>query len=257
MKRILAVLATALATVAALVAGGVPAAATGNWAVTYLDPPPPAFEGGKSYALGFWVLQHGSHPYEGDLGRVGLRLTREDGKRLMFDGTALPEAGHYATSVVVPGGVWKVEGIQGVFMPYEVGTLTVPGALKVNPVPPDIVLGLPADGQDFWGAVRPPGFPPGKTPVTAAGTTPAASPAQVEAQGQPVQGQASAPPARAATGGAAGDSGGVPAYTLLIAVAGGALLAAAALRLPPLLRRGTDEPDPPADESVETIVISR
>ncbi|SDM55875.1 hypothetical protein [Nonomuraea jiangxiensis] len=262
MKRIPAVLAIVTAAVMALVGGGVPAAAMGNWAVTYMDPPPRAFEGGKSYALGFWVLQHGSHPYEGDLGPVALRLTGEDGKSLTFDGTALPEAGHYATSVVVPAGEWKVEGIQGIFEPYEVGTLTVPGALKVNPVRPDIVMGVPADGKDYWGAVRPPGFPPGKAPATAGAATPTAAP-QTQAQGQPVQGGAPAPQAEAPAGDAGRDSGGVPAYTLLIAVAGGALLAVAALRLLPALtsrglpRRGEDEPDPPVDESADTIVSSR
>ncbi|MBB5785118.1 hypothetical protein [Nonomuraea jabiensis] len=160
MKRILAVLAAA----AALALGGLPAAAAGGWAVTYLDPVPSRFEGGTSYALGFWVLQHGSHPFEGELGAVGLRFTRADGKSLLFDGTALPEAGHYATSVVVPEGVWKVEGVQGLFQPYEVGTLTVPGGLKVKPVPAELVAPMPA-GKSFWGAVRPPGFPDGGSAV--------------------------------------------------------------------------------------------
>ncbi|MFC4112218.1 hypothetical protein [Nonomuraea zeae] len=273
-------LAVVLAAVVALVAGGVPAAAAaaGGWAVTYLDPSPSRFEGGKPYAMAFWVLQHGTHPFEGqDLGPVGLRLTGEDGKSLLFGGTALPEKGHYATSVVVPEGVWKVEGIQGMFQPYDVGTLTVPGALKVNPVDPELIAAVKSSGQSYWGAVRPPGFPPGAAaakagqPEAAATASPPATGApglgQAQGQAESATGASADEPAKAANaaGGEGAGAGGVPAYTLLIAAVGGALLAVAALRLPVMSRlwrsarrsrHQEDEPDPPVDSAAETIVIS-
>jgi hypothetical protein len=259
MKRMLAVL---VAVVAALVAGVVPAGAAGNWAATYLDPLPGRFESGKPYALGFWVLQHGTHPFEGDLGPVGLRLIGENGKSLLFTGTALPEAGHYATSVVVPEGRWRVEGVQGIFQPHAVGTLVVPGDLALNPVRKELIASFEANGQDYWDQVRPPGFPdlPGaKVTVDTGRSVSEAGPVVTAAPVDPVA--TASPPA--AAGRAAQESGGVPAYTLLIAAVGGALLAAAALRwlspsrLSHRSRREDDEPDqPPADASSETIVIS-
>ncbi|WP_327590343.1 hypothetical protein OHA25_27530 [Nonomuraea sp. NBC_00507] len=227
MKRMPAMFAALLAAVvAALVTGTVPAGAAGNWAVTYMDPLPGRFDGGTPYAVGFWVLQHGNHPYEGQLGTVGLRLTREDdGKSLMFEGTALPEAGHYATSVVVPEGVWKVEGIQGVFMPHEVGRLSVPGGLKIKPVQQEVIEGFVSLRTDYWDAVRPPGFPDLPGDKVTAGIGP----------GQEVA-TAAPPPATAAPQKVAAaqeqGSGGIPVYTLALAALGGALLAVAALRLP-------------------------
>ncbi|WP_206061027.1 hypothetical protein [Nonomuraea basaltis] len=272
MRRMLAVL---VAAVAALSAVTVPAAAAGGWAVTYLDPLPARFEDGRPYALGFWVLQHGTHPFEGELGAVGLRLTREkDGKSLSFDGTALPEAGHYATSVVVPEGVWKVEGIQGMFQPHDVGVLTVPGGLEIKPVGKEVVEGFVSRGTDYWDAVRPPGFPdlPGEKVTVGSGhAVPTVSPQGAVATAVPQVPVATASAQEKVAAGEAAqrqESGGVPAYTLLIAAVGGALLAAAGLqwlplprlsplsRLPGRSRRREDEPDPPADSSSETIVIS-
>ncbi|MEV0620789.1 hypothetical protein AB0I81_46215 [Nonomuraea sp. NPDC050404] len=228
MRKLLVVLAGVLV----LVVGALPVAAAGNWAVTYMDPAPSRFEDGESYALGFWVLQHGNHPFEGKMEPVGLRFTGSGGESLTFAGTALPEAAHYATSVVVPRGVWRVQGIQGPFEPYEVGTLTVPGSLKINPVAQDMVL---PGGEDYWGDVRPPGFAPGEKIGLAVGA--------------PAAPQATATP-REQT--AAAESGGVPAYTLLIAAGVGALLAVAALRLT-VLRRRREEPSEP---SADTVVIS-
>ncbi|RVX43296.1 hypothetical protein EDD27_5971 [Nonomuraea polychroma] len=254
MKRMLAVLPAMLAAmVAALVTGTVPAGAAGNWAVTYMDPLPGGLAGGKPYTLGFWVLQHGNHPFEGELGTVGLRLTGEDGKSLMFEGTALPEAGHYATSVVVPEGVWKVEGIQGIFQPHEVGDLSVPGGLKVKPVQQGPIEAFVQQRTDYWDAVRPPGFPdlPGdKVTVRTGQGLPTAAPPVETAAPQ----QATAPEQAAAKEQARG-SGGVPAYTLALAALGGALLAVAALRLPRRKDRKDDRQDPPVDSSSETIVI--
>jgi hypothetical protein len=196
------------------------------------------------------VLQHGNHPFEGELGTVGLRLTGEDGKSLMFEGTALPEAGHYATSVVVPEGVWKVEGIQGVFQPHEVGQLSVPGGLKVKPVQQGLIEAFVQQRTDYWDAVRPPGFPdlPGdKVTVRTGQGVPTAAP--------PVE---TAAPQQAAAKEPAQGSGGVPVYTLaLVALAAsvGTLLAVAALRLTRRQDRKDDRQDPPVDSSSETIVI--
>ncbi|WP_188187110.1 hypothetical protein [Nonomuraea sp. SYSU D8015] len=248
MKRMLAVLAVVLA---ALAAGTVPAGAAGNWAVTYMDPLPDRFESGKPYVLGFWVLQHGSHPFSGRLGPVGLRLTGEGGKSLMFNGTALPEAGHYATSVVVPEGEWKVEGMQGIFQPYDVGTLVVPGGLKLNPVEKEAIASFVSYGRDYWDEVRPPGFP------DLAGATVKVDTGEVAAEAGPAAPREPVASPRVTAVPAARESGGVPAYTLLIAAAGGALLAAAALRWLPLpRRRREDEPDQPSGTSSETIVVS-
>ncbi|MEV3979014.1 hypothetical protein [Nonomuraea sp. NPDC049758] len=287
MKRNVAVPAALTAAVLVVVlvvsgwwAGAVSASSRGGWAVTYLDPPP-AFAGGKTYTVGFWVLQHGTHPYAGELDPVGLRLTRADGRTVTFPGTPLPEAGHYATSVAVPDGVWRVEGLQGWFEPYAVGTLTVPGRLLADPVPPDKVATFGGDGKDPWGAVRPPGFPPGKSTPVPTG----------EPSGEPTGTQAGAPTGtqaevqagvRAGTqagGGAAGSAaarvpageapgGGVPAYLLVPAAVAGALVALVASRLPRLrgtpgrpgrpagARRNAAADDPPdEDGSTETLVI--
>ncbi|MEU8244947.1 hypothetical protein [Nonomuraea sp. NPDC048916] len=232
MKKIL----TILVTVAALAAGALPASAAGNWAVTYLDPTPARFAPGTTYTLGFWVLQHGNHPYEGDLGETGLQLTGDGGKKLTFRGTPLPEPGHYVTAIVVPEGSWRVDGIQGVFEPYYVGTLTVPGGLAVRPVSTDLV---PATNEDYWGDIRPPGFPRGTAqPVEAAKTAPAAVPSAVQ---PPVAVTVPSPPS-------APGQAGFPVYALVIAAAGGALLTLAASRLTGRARR---EPEPPADERGE------
>ncbi|MGR6916097.1 hypothetical protein ACU635_17810 [[Actinomadura] parvosata] len=239
MKRLLTLL---IATPALLLAlAGAPAGASGAWAVTYLDPVPPRFESGTSYTLGFWVLQHGTHPFEGSMNPVGLRLTRADGKTMEFKGVGLAEAAHYSASVVVPKGVWRVEGIQGPFQPYAVGTLTVPGALRINPLPPGQADMIAQTEQRYWGAVRPPGFEPGT--ATSAIPAPAASSAPV------VTVTASPPPPAPAP------DGGVPAYTLLLAAAGGAVATWAALGLPTARRRrrAEDEPDRAQED---TIVIS-
>ncbi|MEU1384918.1 MULTISPECIES: hypothetical protein [unclassified Nonomuraea] len=234
-------------------AGAASASSRGGWAVTYLDPPPAAFAGGKTYTVGFWVLQHGTHPYAGELDPVGLRLTRADGRTVTFSGTPLPEAGHYATSVVVPDGVWRVEGLQGWFEPYAVGTLTVPGRLLADPVPPDKVATFGGDGKDPWGAVRPPGFPPGKSTPVQAG---------VQAGAQAGGGAGAGAAARVPSGEAAG--GGVPAYLLVPAAVAGALVVLVASRLPRLrgtpgrpgaARRKAAGDPPDADGSAETLVI--
>ncbi|MEU4407328.1 hypothetical protein AB0F88_22625 [Streptosporangium sp. NPDC023963] len=183
MRRILFLLAF----IVPLLALGAPARA-GGWALTVMDPVP-VTSPDTTYTLGFWLLQHGTHPYEGDdLGEVALRFT--DGKRsLTFSGVALKEPAHYAAAVSLPKGTWEVEGIQGWFSPYRIGTLTVPGGLKVAPVPEDLRRSIAAQPQrDYWGVIRPPGVPLGDgVPSESAGPTPAATPAAAPAGGSPVE----------------------------------------------------------------------
>lgn len=160
MRRILLLLAI-IAPILALTA---PAKA-GGWAVTYLDPAPAAIQPDMSYTIGSWVLQHGSHPYwgsESDL-KVGLRFT--DGRRTLdFTAVELREPAHYATAVAVPAGTWQVIGVQDWFAPFPLGTLTVPGTLRLNPPAPEHVEAAAAylsanNGKDPWGTIRPAALP--------------------------------------------------------------------------------------------------
>ncbi|MEU7941454.1 hypothetical protein [Microbispora bryophytorum] len=181
MRRLL----VALAAMAAILAPALPAhARAGFWAVTELDPFPAQVRPDVPYTVGFWVLQHGTHPYEGPggLDPIGLRLTGEDGTTLTFGGTPLPEPAHYATSVKVPAGRWRVQGLQGRFGPYEIGTLTVPGGLKA--APPQFPVPAGSEVMDYWGPVKPPGFPWKATSVIP-NRLPAATPATSVASAQP------------------------------------------------------------------------
>ncbi|MEV4527183.1 hypothetical protein [Streptosporangium sp. NPDC049304] len=190
MRRILFLLAL----IAPLLALGAPARA-GGWAITVMDPVP-VTSPDTTYTLGFWLLQHGTHPYEGDdpgeLGEVALEFT--DGKRtLRFSGVELKEPAHYASAVSLPKGTWEVTAIQGWFPSYRIGTLAVPGRLEVAPVPPDLrpaITGQQPPEEDHWGAIRPPRIPlgdgtPGFLPYRSATPTPVATPAAAPAGGSP------------------------------------------------------------------------
>ncbi|MFB4287801.1 hypothetical protein ACBI99_09210 [Nonomuraea sp. ATR24] len=278
-----------LATVVAalLLAAGplaTPGTAAGGFAVTYLDPLPGNLQAGTSYTAGYWVLQHGNHPYQGDLGPTGLRLTDARGEATLFAGTPLPEPGHYAAALTVPAaGTYRVEGIQGIFAPYAVGTLTVPGGLALNPLQPGLARAL-KEPQNHWGAIRPPGFPPGRptpdpehpAPVTpdrgdaelgaaeegraepgaavasplAAGPSPGTRPSGTPDPDEAATGDGAVTQGGAATRGGAG-SGGVPVYGLVVAAVGGAVLALVAVRGP----WGRREPEPPVDDEADTITI--
>lgn len=132
-----------------------PPAQAGGWAVTYLDPLPERFEVGRGYTLGFWVLQHGSHAYEGDLGKVGITLVDMQGKATPFTGVPLPERAHYAAAIsVAHPGSYQVIAVQGVFREYQIGTLTAPGRLTVASPPTPMAFN---DGHEHeWGIIRPP-----------------------------------------------------------------------------------------------------
>lgn len=163
MRRLAGALAAALVIGSGLgaLAGAGPAAA-GGWAVTVVDPLPGRIEAGRAYQVTFWVLQHGTHPYDwgqpASLGPVGITLTDERGASVSFTGQALAEPAHYATTLTVPhDGKWRVVGVQGIFMGFHVGTLTVPGSLAPLGVP---AAPSPADMQRYWpGRVRPPVLP--------------------------------------------------------------------------------------------------
>jgi hypothetical protein len=145
--RLLLVLAGALA---AVLLSGAPALA-GNWAVTSLDPLPDRIEPNRPYTIGFWVLQHGSHPYSGGvLDPVGLKFVADNGKATTYPGIALPEPAHYAAAVILPAGTYQVFGVQGPFQDYRVGTLAVPGGLTALAVPPPLDVGA---AQQPWGAI--------------------------------------------------------------------------------------------------------
>ena len=131
-----------------------PAVIAGGWATTLLDPLPDRIEANQPYTVGFWVLQHGSHPPNPPISEAGIKFTDEKGTALKFRGAPLPEPAHYAAAIVLPhDGAWQVEGLQGWFAPYKVGTLTVPGRLAVAGPPPAMHF----DGDDHgWGAIHPP-----------------------------------------------------------------------------------------------------
>ncbi|GLZ34482.1 hypothetical protein Lesp02_66690 [Lentzea sp. NBRC 105346] len=149
-----------------------PAAHAGNWAVTYVDPTP-SFEADRSYTVGYWVLQHGNHPYGGDLGKTGFRFVG-GGKPYEFTGVALRETAHYAVAFTLPAGRYRVLAIQGPFADHEVGTLTVPGTLSVKPVEHY----KPWEGAaKTWVDIKPP-VPAVASPEPAAVTTPVDPPRQ-------------------------------------------------------------------------------
>jgi hypothetical protein len=175
MRRLRVVVAAAL--VAFGLAPAAPAQA-GGWAVTLLDPLPDRIDAGRAYTVGYWVLQHGSHPFDGELGKTGLRLIGSGGER-EFVGRPLPEAAHYAVSFTVSAGTWKVYALQGWFAPFEVGTLTVPGGLTLQPSELPVKVGGHSDGGagPHWGAVRPPaGIGDGQPGHVQAAVEPAAAP---------------------------------------------------------------------------------
>jgi hypothetical protein len=243
----------------AVLLSGAPALA-GAWAVTSLDPLPDRIEPGRAYTMGFWVLQHGSHPYSGVLDPVGLKFVKDNGDdkgtATTFAGVALPEPAHYAAAVILPApGTWQVFGVQGPFQDYRIGTLTVPGGLSVLAVPPP--LDVDADQQP-WGAIRPPQMPvdPGRDPFG----DPGAAAGSTRVPGQ-AAGSTRVPDPAAATQPAGpanpADRAGLPGTVIVAAVAAvaGAVVATLGLvvlrrpRARRLVRAMVADRHPRADES--------
>ncbi|GAA1005004.1 hypothetical protein Aple_035730 [Acrocarpospora pleiomorpha] len=219
----------------AMVAAMAAPAYAGNWAVTELDPLPDRIEAGQAYTVGYWVLQHGTHPFEGSekqLGDTGLRLTDEKGTVLTFTGSRLPEPAHYAVAVKIPQGTWRVQGIQGIFMEDEIGTLTVPGTLTL--AAPQFPALDGAQVEDYWGEIKPPGFP-WKGEVTSQ-IPPPSQVVAVQPSPQPVTQPKSEPPAT------------IPLYlwavVALVSIAGTLLVQ----RFRPRRRQPVEEPDPTTDD---------
>jgi len=147
MKRILVVLGIAL-TSGLLVT---PAAQAGNWEETLLDPTPALIEQGVTYTFGYWVLQHGSYPFDGELGPTALLATDQKGEEVEFAGMATATAGHYSAEVVFPhDGTWTIRSKHQVLMEDAlVATVTVPGSVAI--APSDMKERAPYD----WGKVQP------------------------------------------------------------------------------------------------------
>ncbi|TDV43619.1 hypothetical protein [Actinophytocola oryzae] len=170
MRRILVVALTVLG------AGLLPAtpASAGNWEETLLDPPPARIEAGVTYTFGYWVLQHGSYPYQGgDLGPTALRASDGKGTIIDFTGVATATAGHYSAEVLFPhDGEWSIGSQHEVLMPDPlVATVTVPGAARIEP------SSTQSRAPYEWGAVHPSFPPPG--PDAATGAVPGAAPPAV------------------------------------------------------------------------------
>ncbi|WP_439663134.1 hypothetical protein ACSHWB_17840 [Lentzea sp. HUAS TT2] len=128
-----------------------PSAVAGGWAVTYVDPVP-SIQASTTHTVGYWVLQHGTHPFSADLGRTGLRF-RSGADSREFTGVALGEPAHYAVTFSLPAGTYEVFGVQGMFADHPLGTLTVPGTLLVKPVDPQMVQG---PVENVWQEIAPP-----------------------------------------------------------------------------------------------------
>ncbi len=154
-----------------------PTAAAGNWAVTYVDPVP-SIQPSVTHTVGYWVLQHGTHPYGGDdLGTTGLRFRSGSDDRV-FSGVPLGQPAHYAVTFALPAGVYEVFGVQGVFEDHRIGTLTVPGTLLVKPVDPQRVASGAA-GPWPWEDIAPPLGEPVGAPEPAAVVEPVPAPEPV------------------------------------------------------------------------------
>ncbi|MEV4535966.1 hypothetical protein AB0J82_19295 [Asanoa sp. NPDC049518] len=186
LRRALAAMAATLVAVAVGAIAAPGPARAGGWAATVLEPMPGQLKAHQTYTVGVWILQHGFHPYEGELSEVALLLVDSKGAATKFPAVKLKEPAHYAVSVVLPhDGPFTVTGIQGWFPEYQVGTISAKDGLVQQPTP-----SAPTKEQlaQYWpGAVKPPVLPVDQTrdPFTAAG--PAAvrevePPAAIEAE---------------------------------------------------------------------------
>jgi hypothetical protein len=152
MRRILVV---ALTVVAAGLVLATPASA-GNWEETLLDPSPAKIEAGVTYMFGYWILQHGSYPYQGgDLGPTSLRAVDDGGAVVDFAGVPTATPGHYSAEVLFPhDGKWVISSQHEVLMTDPlVAEVTVPGPVRIAPSQ------MKERAPYAWGAVHP-SFPP-------------------------------------------------------------------------------------------------
>ncbi|GAB2874598.1 hypothetical protein GCM10027200_88170 [Lentzea nigeriaca] len=140
-----------------------PTAHAGGWAVTYLDPVP-SIEPSATGTVGYWVLQHGTHPFTGgDLGKTGLRFRSGTDERV-FTGVPLGQPAHYAVTFSLPAGSYEVFGVQGMFADHPLATLTVPGTFQIKPVDSQMVQGT----MDWkWSDIAPPLKKPEVAPAAA------------------------------------------------------------------------------------------
>ncbi|MET9228109.1 hypothetical protein [Lentzea sp. NPDC003310] len=152
-----------LALLCAFLLVSAPAAHAGGWAVTYVDPVP-SIQPSVTHTVGYWVLQHGTHPYAGDLGKTGLRF-RNGADVRDFTGVALREPAHYAVAFALPAGTYEVFGVQGMFQEHPLGTLTVPGTLLLKPVDPQLAQGQVDPSP--WQEIAPPVAKPVVAPAAA------------------------------------------------------------------------------------------
>ncbi len=136
-----------------------------------------------------------------------------------FEGVALREPAHFAAAIAIPqAGTWQLYGQQGIFAEYQVGTLTVPGALTV--LRPPAPMTMHSDSHDtHWGAIRPPDIA-----AIASDTTLPVSGADRGAAMAPLQAPAAQRSAPTRQGDDTPPTGVVLAIILGLAAAGGALL---------------------------------
>ncbi len=150
-------LVLALVAVLAVPLLAAPSAHAGGWAATVLDPLPTRIEPDQTYTVGYWVMQHAAHPYDGGhgpLGKTGLKIVAEDGTTHAFDGVPLGQPAHYAAALTVPRpGTWQLHAQQGSFDDYLIGTLTVPGKLKLRPLPAAVAG---HEDRHQWGLIQSP-----------------------------------------------------------------------------------------------------
>jgi hypothetical protein len=112
-------------------------------------------QSGQAYTVGYWVLQHGSHPSMIPLTETGLRLTSQSGEEKYYRGMPLREVAHFAVAIRVPhDGTWAVEAVQQPFGPYKVGELTIPGAMKLFSIPAP--MAFDGHAEHAWGEIHPP-----------------------------------------------------------------------------------------------------
>ncbi|KJK49402.1 hypothetical protein UK23_13970 [Lentzea aerocolonigenes] len=141
-----------------------PSAVAGGWAVTYLDPVP-SIQPSTTHTAGYWVLQHGTHPFSGDLGKTGLRFVSGADSH-EFVGVPLGQPAHYAVTFTLPAGSYEVFGVQGMFQDHPLGTLTVPGTFQITPPDPQLVM--PGSTEPWpWQEIAPPLAKPAVAPAAA------------------------------------------------------------------------------------------